>query len=256
MQPIKRSFTILFRRSGAANCGRPNAELKIKEENYMNVSTFTLEQLGIGAGTFTRAVASGLTDANLLASMTSDQLQSQGFTPRQIEDVSRCLGLIGLSLVVTESHDESADFIPDEGCISPPLQKNFSQVGESHREKSESGPIGELVDNYIDPSEIFDWRVREEPEAQRASLRTGTDSERATTAADKTHCGLTRAHPRVAQLKESVTMTVSDAAFLYGVSKDVIYDTCQKNPNTIPHKRLGKRIRIITAMVFAELGLD
>jgi len=119
-----------------------------------------------------------------------------------------------------------------------------------------SDGYSQLATSSSSATELFeDFRNAAPRCAQKARPSDDERAEKAVTRqAHRLSIQPTRTDPRVQDLRETVLMNVKDAAFLYGVSKDVVYAECRRG--NVPHKKFGARIRVLTRHVFAELGLD
>jgi hypothetical protein len=233
-----------------------------------------VHQLGLSAVALERATSLELSSAERLAAKSEADLLRLGFTTRQITNIRECLGINGLRLAMPPDHNDAAE---QAACtaIDVGSQPALIEIG-----RRASGPVppptaGELVDDadlrnvrdqdLDDEEKIPDYSVSElfagggVPRRTRRGTK-ATDDQRASKAAEKATETVdkrpTRNHPRVIALRETLTLSVDDVAFLYGVARDTIYDAL-KNPDTpIVHQRIGRAIVIPTRHVFAMLGLD
>jgi len=205
----------------------------------------------------------GIKTADELAMKSSDDFTALSLTAAQIRSVDDRLNLVGITAdnsnakhIAEAEVERTALHAPDD---AEPAKTLFALPSRTtDRGRPETGRLIEA--EFVPPKdftvpEIFESVTEVNNRAPKAKSK--TDDERARAAAatslEATETRPAHCNARVAVLRESATMNVNDAAFLYGVSKDVIYDMCKRNE--IPNLRCGARIRIITKLVFRELGL-
>ena len=231
----------------------------------MNAIDVPIERLGLAVGCLARAKSAGLVDARSLSSKSASELSALGFSVKQIESVRSCLDLNGLAL----SEESAPEVISMPSYKEKPelVQGTLIDVTPRSSAPLPSPTSGDLIIEATDDtgnelivpdfsaSDLFEDAV---PRKRRSRVK--TDDERALRSAAKAasfaSSSPTRDHPRVIVLRETITMDVESAAFLYNVSKDAIYDSIKRGVGAIPHRHVGKRIIIPTRPVFAELGLD
>jgi hypothetical protein len=231
----------------------------------MNAVDVPVERLGLAGGCLARVRSAGLLDARTLASKSASDLSAIGLSVKQIESVRSCLDHNGLALSTEPSIALRSELSYKE---KPELvQGTLIDVTPRPSEPVPSPTSGELIIEATDDtgndlivpdfsaSELF-----EDAAPRKRRSRVKTDDERALRSAAKAESfassSPTRDHARVIALRETITMDVESAAFLYNVSKDAIYDSIKRGVGAIPHRHVGKRIIIPTRPVFAELGLD
>jgi hypothetical protein len=231
----------------------------------MNAVDVPIERLGLAIGCLARAKSASFVDAHSLASRSASDLSALGFSSKQIESVRSCLDLHGLSL--SEEPAPEVVSVPSYKEKTELVQGTLIDVTPRSSEPVPSPTSGDLIIEATDDtgnelivpdfsaSDLF-----EDAAPRKRRSRVKTDDERALRSAAKAESfassSPTRDHPRVIALRETITMDVESAAFLYNVSKDAIYDSIKRGVGAIPHRHVGKRIIIPTRPVFAELGLD
>lgn len=217
---------------------------------------FAIEKLGLLPSAARVARACGFRDAQSLASKTTAELIDFGFSLRNARNIESCLSLIGLSLADSAAYEGRSIAPLIELQLS--LTKKDATPAEESRPEAQGAPQpGDPIEGEYDPIQSCRKSARKAVTEVGFTRKTRTEASRALASAKSALRGPPRDDPRVAALRESLTMDVADAAFLYGVSPDVIYSSCRNPKNSsIPHQRFGTRIRILTRPVFAALGLD
>ena len=218
----------------------------------INLATMPIEQLGLGAAARMAAHAAGLAFVADLAAKTEAELKVLGLRPREINNIADRLNLFGLSRSVTQNHSYGVRE-PDE-CSAPTL--TLLDIGTHLDSSNEHGPtITHSVEDQKSRTddligEIF-VKTLEPAKAGNGSL---TDDERALRRSERVEArGSTADASLIERLRHKATMTVEEAAQLYGCSRNTAYRECKLG--RIPTLHQGRSIRVITALVFAELHL-
>jgi len=227
-----------------------------------------LSQLGLRPRTLRMLQSAGIGTAADLLKCTEADLCSHTVDDRAIVDVIENLAMHALSLKaievvskvapvpITAHKGNEAEFAAQEAALfSEPIQ---TVEGADADDFLDSG-VGD--DDLQHLQRVFAGiELRKKRAAKTSTL---TDDRRANAFAERLSGDERRktARPvrddsRVTELRETVTLTVDDVAFLYNVSRDAIYDSLKRTGSSIPHTRVGKRIVIPTRHVFQALGLE
>jgi hypothetical protein len=204
----------------------------------------------------------GITTGAELVACTEADLRSRAVDDRAIVDITEILAMHAVTLNVVD--------------VAAPSQLNAATANFAEQESAlfaEPEPFVEQPDHdELLGSAIAEDDIRElervfstiELRKKRAVKPTTlTDDRRANAFAERVAGSDRRksARPnrddaRIAELREKVTLTVDEVAFLYNVSRDAVYDALNRPGSSIPHTRIGKRFVIPTRHVFEALGLS
>ena len=215
-----------------------------------NVAKITVEQLGLSLGARTAAQSAGLTLATDLAAKSEVELKILGFRPRDIRVVADRLSMHGLSVSMTHRHSADPEKSEEE---TPMLLLRAATRMSKQSASSESDHGAQDAESYsgdMSTADIFSLP----PKKQQSVKERLTDDNRALRKSERAPAEIPIANiALIDRLRSQPTMGVEDAAALYGCSRNTAYRDCKLGK--IPTVRKGRSIRVITALVFAELHL-
>ena len=228
----------------------------------------SVTQLGLRPRSVRMLANAGVTTVAEIVGCTEAVLRSLGLDDRAINDLTEILAMHELALreVVADPAPDIIELCPATVADGAPLATRAAPLAEPERPNDilSSGSVLEGVVREDDLRELeraFNGiRLREKRAGKPQTL---TDDRRATAFAERVAKGERRksARPnrddaRINELRETLTLTVEEVAFLYNVSRDAMYDALKRPACSIPHTRIGKRIVIPTRRVFEALGLE
>jgi hypothetical protein len=228
----------------------------------------SISQLGLRPRTLRMLATANITSASDLVAYTEAELRSHKLDDRAILDINENLEMHALRLHVGAAVLAAPKLfvVPNEPALE--RKKNVLTVDPDPMERASSDGPQDLLDGIVDGADLEELKeafAGIELRTKRASKKTTLTDERRADAfsakfSQKAHRKAerpSRNDPRVAELRDTMTLTVDEVAFLYSVSRDAIYDAVNRpGDGSIPHTRLGRRVIIATRHVFAALGLD